>query len=292
MNAPPSEAEDCYAVYDEPTLEYIYNVPVPKCRDPRNMSLTPISIAVVDTIGLVQSRKLLKVLFDSGGSKSMCHRRVLPKGVCIDQPKVRKLIRTLAGMYLPLGMVCMEGIRLPAFDKHCVVEKHNFHVFDSNCRYGVILGGDFLEKIGMNLLYQSLEIEWLGNVMPMETIDKPNQVAAHVEQYLSQVEINNLGRDINSYLSAPILDAKYEKLDIDAIVSTHCAHLLPSQQEDLQALLHKHSKLFDGTLGRYPGEPMYIEREEGVHPVYRHPYPVPVVHMESFYKEIMHLVRV
>ena len=25
-NAPPSEAEDCYAVYDEPTLEYMYNV--------------------------------------------------------------------------------------------------------------------------------------------------------------------------------------------------------------------------------------------------------------------------
>merc|ERR1712115_772401 len=68
-NAPFNHEEDCNAVYDEPTLEYIYNVPVPKCRDPRNMSLTPIFIAVVDTIGLVQSRKLLKVLFDPGSTR-------------------------------------------------------------------------------------------------------------------------------------------------------------------------------------------------------------------------------
>ena len=80
----------------------------------------------------------------------------------------------------------------------------------------------------------------------------------------------------------PLLDAKYEKLDIDAVVSTHCAHLTPRQQEDLQALLRKDSKLFDGTLGRYPGKPMHIDLEEGARPVYRRPYPVPVVHMETF----------
>ena len=92
----------------------------------------------------------------------------------------------------------------------------------------------------MNLLYKTLEIDWLGNVMPMETINKPDQVAIHVEQYLSQVEINELGRDVNSYFSVLILDAKYETLNIDVVVSTHCAHFSPSQQEDLQALLYKY----------------------------------------------------
>ena len=134
----------------------------------------------------------------------------------------------------------------------------------------------------MNLLYKTLEIEWLGNVLPMETVHKPDQVAAHVEQYLSQLERDELGIDIDSYLSSPILDAKYEKLDIDHVVTTHCAHLSASQQEELKALLSKHSKLFDGTLGRYPGTPMHIELEEGATPVYRRPYPVPVVHMETF----------
>ena len=134
--------------------------------------------------------RLLKVLFDSGGSKSMSHRRIQPKGVRIDQTNVRSLMRTLAGTYSPQGTVRMEGLKLPAFDKHRVIESHEFHVFESDCRYDVILGGDFLEKIGMNLLYETLEIEWLGNLMSMETINKPDQVATHVKQYLLQIEID------------------------------------------------------------------------------------------------------
>ena len=39
----------------------------------------------------------------------------------------------------------------------------------------------------------------------MEAIIKLDWVVAHVEQYLLQVEIEKLGRDIDSYLSAPIL---------------------------------------------------------------------------------------
>ena len=128
-----------------------------------------------------------------------------------------------------------------------MIENHEFHVFESDCRYDVILGGDFLEKIGMNLLYETLEVEWLGNVMPMETINKPDQVASQVEQHLSQIEIDDMGLEIDSYLAAPIMDAKYEKLDIPSFVTTHCSHLTASQQQDLQVLLSKHSKLFDGT---------------------------------------------
>ena len=102
---------------------------------------------------------LLKVLFDSGGSKSMCHGRVLPNGVRLDQSQERNLMRTLAGVYAPRGTVRMQGIRLPVFYKHHMINEHKFHVFESECRYDVILGGDFLEKIGMNLLYKSLEME-------------------------------------------------------------------------------------------------------------------------------------
>ena len=159
-------------------------------------------------------------------------------------------MQSLAGTYAPRGTVRMQGIRLPAFDKHRVINKHKFHVFESECRYDVILSGDFLEKIGMNLLYKSLEIEWQGNVMPIETINKPDQFAIRVEQRLSQLEVDDMGLEIDSYLSALIMDAKYEKLDIPSFVTTHCSHLRASQQKDLQALLSKHSKLFDDMLGR------------------------------------------
>ena len=59
---------------DQEEFEVFYQVPVPKNGTPRDLSLTPITIAVVDTIGLVKSRKLLKVLLDPGSSGTMIKR--------------------------------------------------------------------------------------------------------------------------------------------------------------------------------------------------------------------------
>ena len=44
--------------------EVSYMVPVPKSRKPRHPSLTPITVGVIGTIGLISSKKLLKVLLD------------------------------------------------------------------------------------------------------------------------------------------------------------------------------------------------------------------------------------
>ena len=126
-------------------------------------------------------------------------------------------MRTLAGTYAPLGTVEMKGIWLPAFDKHRVIAEHQFHVFEGDCHYNVILGGDFLEKIGMNLLYKTLEIEWLGNVLPMETIDKPDRVAAHMEQYLAQLEFESTGIELDNYLSSPILEVGCSYIGDDSL---------------------------------------------------------------------------
>ena len=70
------DAHECHAVFTEDTVEevleeFIYEVTVPKNKNQKNKSLTPISIMVVDTIGLVKSRKLLKVLFDLGSTKPL-----------------------------------------------------------------------------------------------------------------------------------------------------------------------------------------------------------------------------
>ena len=71
------------------------------------------------------------------------------------------MIKTLAGIYAPRGTISMEDIRLPAFDKHRIVDNHDFLVFEQGCRYDVILGGDFRAKAEMNLDYKNLEVEWL-----------------------------------------------------------------------------------------------------------------------------------
>ena len=46
-----------------------------------------------------------------------------------------------------------------------------------------------------------------------------------------------------------ILDTKYEKADINAVVNEHCRHLTSSNQEKLLKLLIEFEDLFEGTLG-------------------------------------------
>ena len=69
---------ECHNIEDE-DFDIYYQVPVPKNGKPRDLSLTPITIAVMDTIGLIKSRKLLRVLLDPGSSGTMIHEIIVPK---------------------------------------------------------------------------------------------------------------------------------------------------------------------------------------------------------------------
>ena len=112
-------------------------------------------------------------------------------------------------------------------------------VFDQPCNYDVILGGDFLQKIGMNLNYNNLSIEWLGNTAPMDSLNTPQMVAKEVESYLYQMDLEDEDLpDLEAYAST-ILDAKYEKVDVSDLIEEHCSHLNKVQQNQLKELLLK-----------------------------------------------------
>ena len=64
------------------------------------------------------------------------------------------------------------------------------------------------------------------------------------------------------------------------------------QQKDIKSLLEKHEKLFDGTLGVYPHKKCHIDLEPGTTPVHSRPHTVPRVHLETFKKELDHLVKI
>ena len=141
----------------------------------------------------------------------MVKKNILPRGVRLDTNGPRILMNTLAGTYALLGSVSIKGMRLSAFDKHRIIGEHDFMVFDQPCNYDIILGGDFLRKIGMNLNYKDLSIEWLGNTAPMDSLNTPQMIAKEVESYLYQMDLEDEGlSELDAYAS-PILDAKYEK---------------------------------------------------------------------------------
>ena len=76
-------------------------------------------------------------------------------------------MNTIASVYTPEFLVWLRGIRFPEFDKNRYVEKHKAFVFEGDCSYDVILGGDFLAKVGMNLRYDNGMIKWLGRSISM-----------------------------------------------------------------------------------------------------------------------------
>ena len=92
-------------------------IPVPKIGTPRDSSLTPITIMVVDTMGLKKSRSLLKVFFDPGSTKSLISRKALPRGAQLILLTSAKKVTTLAVSMQTKDMVHLHDLRLPEFDK-------------------------------------------------------------------------------------------------------------------------------------------------------------------------------
>ena len=57
-------------------------------------------------------------------------------------------------------------------------------------------------------------------------------------------------------------------------------------------MLNEHTKLFDGTLGVYPHRKFHIELVPEAVPKHSKPYAIPVIHLEAFKKELIHLVEI
>jgi len=57
---------------------------------------------------------------------------------------------------------------------------------------------------------------------------------------------------------AHVLDAKYEKADLQSVVSANCTHLSLHDQNKLLELLTEFEELFDETLGDWNTEPVFL----------------------------------
>jgi hypothetical protein len=86
-----------------------------------------------------------------------------------------------------------------------------------------------------------------------------------------------------------ILDAKYEKADLPAIIRENCSHLTASAREKLLSVLLKFKSLFNGTLDDWKLPPVSFELKEGMKPYHGRPYPILHKHKAILMKEIKRL---
>ncbi len=88
-----------------------------------------------------------------------------------------------------------------------------------------------------------------------------------------------------------ILDAKYKKGDLQAIVRDNCKHLSTDQQKKLLQLLKKYELLFNGALGDWKTKPVSFQLKEGVSPYHGQAFPVPKIHKDTIKKEVERLCK-
>jgi len=111
------------------------------------------------------------------------------------------------------------------------------------------------------------------------------------DSYFIQLNTKIIGNDWLENYADKILDAKYEQVDVKEVVQ-HLGDLSKNQKSDSLAVLTKHAKLFDGTLGVYPHKKFHIGTDPDAKSVFSIGYPVPWIHMGTFKHEIDHLISI
>jgi hypothetical protein len=114
-------------------------------------------------------------------------------------------------------------------------------------KYGIIL--DFKDKM-ITVDEVKLPMQNINYLQGSSTlhVPKPNHSLA-MEPQSTQDAIKRVTR---------ILDAKYKKADLQAIVRDNGKHLSTDHQKKLLQLLKKYKSLFDGTLGDWKTKPVHF----------------------------------
>ena len=171
---------------------------------------------------------------------------------------------------------------LPEFHEDKILE-WEVHVSDMLHLYDMIVGRDILTQLEIDLHFSTSTCTWDSSTIPMRESSSTVEQSYYVEE-------SGPVADSTTRIKK-ILEAKYEKADLDQIVESSI-HLTSVEQRKLRRLLHKYKSLFDGQLGQWKGPPVNIELREGVKPSYQKAYPVPQSQKAMLMAEIERLVKI
>jgi len=254
----------------------------------------PTSYLVARMIGNKISQRMLRVLFDSGGSCTWISSRALPHGCIPDVLTNPTRSVTLAGSVETNKFVMLYDILLPEFDRNKKIEQQGAFVFDGPCNYDIILGRDFLQMIGFKMNFEDLNMRWINREtdmkddLPPDTLDRNNSIPISPSDDLDGEVAQD---DYHFEIYAEILKAKYERVT-PAQVGAAQIHLTPQQRSDIEELVTRYPRLFSGELRIYTGKRVHLEIIPGATPVHARPYSVPRMHIDVFKGELDRLCEI
>ena len=192
--------------------------------------LSPTSLMMIRKIGGVECRKLLRVLFDSGGTKTMINKRVLPPEAQIIT-KQDQIVQTANGSFNANKFVKIRDLFLPEFDKSKRIYGKTLQIFDNpNSSHDIILGRDYLLDLGIVVDFEKKMVRWDRDIVPMKDSQHwqhhTNWTLALDKDYLMDLDEDEIEDD------SFILDAKYEPTSAEQVARQQ-KHLTPAQQNQL-----------------------------------------------------------
>ena len=115
----------------------------------KNKDLAPTSLMLVRKIGGFECKQLLRVLFDTGGTRTMINKRVVPPEATIVESQKRYEVETANGKFNANKFVHLRDLYFPEFDKSKRIYGKRVQIFDNpNSSHDIILGRDYLLDLG------------------------------------------------------------------------------------------------------------------------------------------------
>ena len=247
-------------------------------------TLSPIVFANVNVKRGKGKVQTIKVLLDSGASKTFINKQVVRKLKIVKNAS--KMVFNTPGGQLISNSTCKVLFQLPELNSSRTIE-WKCQVNDSKVptNYDMIIGRDLLEELGINIQFSDGTIEWDDAQLPMRS---PNITQA--ESFLTEDNEGKLAMQAAKRLRE-ILEAKYVKANLEEEVE-NCTNLNEDQKQDLLQLLKKFEHLFDGTLGKWKSTPYDIQLKEGAQLFHAKSYPIPKVHEQTLRDEVDRLVKI
>ena len=147
----------------------------------------------------------------------------------------------------------------------------------------MIIGREILSQLKIDLEFSTNTIKWDGASVPFRDSDSTAADAYVVQDSASIKQAANRIKQIQ--------DAKYQPADLHEVAQS-ASHLNEFEQNELEKCLREHETLFDGSLGRWTGDPYHIYLKKDSTPYHARAYPVPQVHEQTLKAEVARLCEV
>lgn len=149
--------------------------------------------------------------------------------------------------------------------------------------YDMIIGGDLMRELGIDVCYSSLTVRWDEFEVPMKEANALSNKKTLHNTYMEALEPKSTAEATKRVVK--ILDARYEKANLDSVVE-EATYLTPKQRSKLLILLKDFEDLFDGTLGKWDTAPVDFELLPDAKPYHGKAFPVPRIHHKTLKKEL------